>query len=297
MRIAFLLVAVLVLPGCGADSTEPGYVAEIAAWHAGRIERLRSDTGWLTLVGLHPLLAGAHTLGASPEADLRLAPGAPAWVGTLTVAAGRIDFVAHPNAVVTSFDDPTKGPLSSCTLATDREGPPTRLAVGSLVFYVIDRDHKLFLRVKDRQAETLKNFAGIARFPVDRRWRLEARLESGPATVQIPDVLGHQTAAESPGVLIFSLAGKECRLTPTGRPGDRMFLVFGDETNGKTTYAGGRFLVVDPPATDGRVVLDFNRAYNPPCVFTPYATCPLPTLDNILPVPVTAGEMLWGWPH
>ena len=177
MRIAFLLVAAMLVSGCRGDRTEPEYVAEIETWHAERIERLRSDTGWLTLVGLHPLHTGANTLGASPDADVSLPAGAPDWVGTLIVAADQIEFVAHPAAVVTDLAGPEKGRLSSMNLATDKDGPPSRLAAGSLVFYVIDRDGKLFLRVKDRQAETLKNFAGIARFPVDRRWRLEARLE------------------------------------------------------------------------------------------------------------------------
>ncbi|MEN8006647.1 MAG: DUF1684 domain-containing protein [Candidatus Krumholzibacteriota bacterium] len=288
----FLLIA-----GCGGEKTSPEYMAEIDQWHAERTERLRSDTGWLTLVGLHPLAEGANSLGASADADVTLAAGAPYWLGTLAVTSEQIMFSAHPDAEVEVLESPTEGRLSSCTLATDKEGPPTRLATGSMVFYVIDRDGKLFLRVKDRKSEVLQSFQGIERFPVDVHWRLTAHLEPGPATINVPNVVGHRTASPSPGVLVFTIDKQEFRLTPTGAPGERMSLVFGDATNGKTTYAGGRFLTVDPPAADGTVILDFNRTYNPPCVFTPFATCPLPAAGNTLPVAVTAGEMMWGNQH
>ena len=287
----------LVIAGCGGEKTGPEYIAGIDQWHAERVERLQSDTGWLTLVGLHPLSEGVSSLGASSDADVIMAAGAPYWLGSLAVTSEVIMFSVHPDAEVALLDAPVEGRLSSSTLATDKDGPPTKLTTGSLVFYVIDRDGKLFLRVKDRQSEVLQSFHGIDRFPVDVRWRLTARLEAGPATLNVPNVLGQQAASSSPGVLVFELDGQEYRLTPTGEQGESMFLVFGDETNGKTTYAGGRFLVIDPPSADGTVVLDFNRTYNPPCVFTPFATCPLPATSNILPVAIEAGEMMWGDSH
>lgn len=287
----------LLIAGCGGEKTDPEYIAEIDQWHAERTERLRSDTGWLTLVGLHPLTEGVSSLGASSDADIILAAGAPYWLGSLAVASDKILFSIHPDAEVTLVDGENEGRLSSCALATDKDGPPTRLATGSMVFYVIDRDGKLFLRVKDHKSEVLRSFQGIDRFPVDVHWRLTARLEPGPATLNVPNVLGQQAASASPGVLVFELDAQEYRLTPTGEPGESMFLVFGDETNGKTTYAGGRFLVIDPPAPDGTVILDFNRTYNPPCVFTPFATCPLPAMGNMLPVAIAAGEMMWGDTH
>jgi uncharacterized protein (DUF1684 family) len=297
MRIGFLFLLAILLAGCGGEKTEPEYIEAIDQWHTERIERLRSDTGWLTLVGLHPLPAGVHSLGASPDADISLAAGAPYWLGSMAVTEDEIMFSVHPDAEVALLDSPTEGRLASCFLATDKEGPPTMLTTGSMIFYVIDRDSQLFLRVKDGKAPVLRTFQGIERFPVDVHWRLTARLEPGPATVQVPDVLGHESASDSPGVLVFKIDGQEYRLTLTGKPGESMSLVFGDETNGKSTYAGGRFLVMDPPAADGTVMVDFNRAYNPPCVFTPFATCPLPGPGNVLAIPVTAGEMMWGESH
>ncbi len=292
-----LLAVILLLTGCGGEITTSEYVDKIDAWHAGRMERLRSDTGWLTLVGLHPLKEGVQSLGASADADVVLATGAPYWAGSLAITPETILFSAHPDATVEVLDAESDGRLSSCTLATDKEGPPTRLATGSFVFYVIDRGGQLFLRVKDRKSPALRSFQGIDRFPVDVRWRVAARLQPGPSTIAVPDVLGHRTDSPSPGILVFEIDGQEYRLTPTGKPGERMSLVFGDATNGPTTYPGGRFLVIEPPAADGTVVVDFNLAYNPPCVFTPYATCPLPSPGNTLPVAIEAGEQMWGDGH
>jgi uncharacterized protein (DUF1684 family) len=287
----------LFLTGCGGEKTGPEYIAEIDQWHAERIESLRSDTGWLSLVGLHPLKKGVHSLGAGSDADITLAAGAPYWLGSLAVTEDEIMFSVHSDADVEHLDFQSEGRLASCTLATDKEGPPTKLTTGSMVFFVIDRDGKLFLRVKDRKSEVLKSFQGIERFPVDIRWRLTARLEPGPATLSEPNAIGQESASSSPGVLVFTIDGQEYRLTPTGESGESMFLVFGDGTNGKTTYAGGRFLSIDAPSSDGTVILDFNRTYNPPCVFTPFATCPLPAMGNMLPVAVEAGEMMWGEHH
>lgn len=297
LTLTLFLIALLLLVGCGGEKTTAEYIAEIDQWHTARIERLKSDTGWLTLVGLHHLKEGANSLGASADADVVLAGRAPYWLGTLAVTEEKIIFSVHPDATVEIFEAETEGRLSSITLATDKEGPPMVLAAGSLLFYVIDRDGKLFLRVKDRKSQALESFEGIDRYPVDVRWRVTAILEAGPATIDVPNVLGHASASPSPGILVFEIEGQEYRLTPTGEPGQTMFLVFGDATNGQGTYPGGRFLAVEPAAADGTVIIDFNRAYNPPCVFTPFATCPLPAPENMLPVAIEAGELMWGDDH
>jgi uncharacterized protein len=289
-------IAAMALTGCGDGKVETpaAYVAEVDAWHAGRVERLRSDTGWLTLVGLHELdPARVNTLGSDPAATVRLVDKAPARVGELASLDGRWTFAAEPGAAVTLADSAST-PVTALEMVTDRAGAPTTLACGPLVFFVIERQGAFFLRVKDRESEVLRGFAGIDRYPVDARWRVQARLEPGPGTVKVPDVLGHETEEPSPGTLVFKLDGRECRLTPTGRPGEALFLVFGDATNGQGTYGGGRFLSAPAPAADGTVTLDFNQAYNPPCVFTPYATCPLPGKGNTLKVAVAAGEKVWG---
>lgn len=303
MRLLWTVLGLCLLLGAGcARRTDPQHVAEVDRWHQERLERLTAPDGWLTLVGLHPLPAGVSTLGSAPGHDVRLPDSGPDRLGILTVGPGQILFTAYPGAAVTLAGQEGGPPLVSSELATDREGAPTVLATGPLLLHVIDRDGQLFLRVKDRQAESLRAFTGIERFPVQERWRVTARLEPGPTTVTVPNVLGQQSESPSPGVLVFKLAGRQCRLTPEGQPGGELFLVFGDATNGRAdpetaTYGGGRFLAAPAPAADGTVVLDFNRALNPPCVFSPYATCPLPPPQNVLPVAVEAGEKMWGHGH
>lgn len=293
-----LFVLLLAVAGCG-PADDPSYKLEVDAWHAERVERLRSETGWLTLVGLHPLGQGDNVLGSAAEHDVVLTAAAPRRLGTVTLTGSRAEFTAAADVPVNPFVDGAvrDEPFPGGVIKTDGQGPPDMLASGTLVFYVIQRGEKFFLRVKDRQARTRREFQGIDRYPVAEKWRVTAKLEGGPGTVRVANVLGQVAPAPSPGTLVFELAGQECRLRPTGEPGQGLFVVFSDATSGHGTYPGGRFLTTDPPAADGTVVLDFNRAYNPPCVFSEYATCPLPGPDNMLLVAVTAGEKMWGSGH
>jgi uncharacterized protein (DUF1684 family) len=304
-QLAPLLLLAPVLIGLFACSRriDPAYVKSIDDWHAKRIKTLRGETGWLTLVGLVPLHPGANGVGSAAGSDAQLPEKAPAHVGTVTVDAGRFFFRAVPGVdvrVENRAGVPSAAAVDTVTMLSDTQGDgPTTLDVGSLLFYVIARGDKTFLRVKDRMSEVRRAFTGIDRFPVDPRWRVVAKFErhDPPLTVAVPDVLGQINEEPSPGTLSFTLAGRDCRLIPTGEPGGQLFIVFGDPTNGVTTYGAGRFLNADAPSPDGKVVLDFNKATNPPCAFTPYATCPLPPEGNRLPVAVEAGEKSWGAGH
>ena len=186
--------------------------------------------------------------------------------------------------------------MVSGPLGSDADEETTVLDMDTFRFYVIERAGDYYLRVKDSDAATRKNFQGIERYPVDPKWRIEARLEpyNPPKTLQIPNVLGVTFEESCPGMLVLQIDGSTHRLEPVNRSGGLLFVVFGDETSGLETYGGGRMLYVDPPSPDSTFVVDFNKAYNPPCVFTPYATCPLPHADNILQVPVRAGEKAYG---
>ena len=297
-----MLLPTLCLLGAAAGCVqvdEYDIEGETAAWHTKRLERLRSETGWLTLVGLHPLVAGANSLGAADDNAVVLTAAAPARVGTITLGDAGIEFAAAPGVEAHLYVDGTvqSAVFAAGTIKSDAEGSPDQIAVGSLVFYVIVRGDQAYLRVKDRQSPVLLGFRGIDRYPVKRSWRVPAKLEGEPGTVEVVNVLGQVTVESSPGLLVFQAGGQTCRLRPTGEPGEGLFVVFGDATNGQGTYPGGRFLATDPPAEDGTVMLDFNRAYNPPCVFTEYATCPLPGPQNVLPIAVTAGEKMWGTGH
>lgn len=287
------LVLILILGGCQAVD-EDSYRQEIEKWHQARIESLRRPTGWLSLVGLHQLPTGSQRLGSGEDCDVTLPAPAPEHVGDLRVEDGVYRFTAAPAAGVTHEGEP----VDTLALEHDQRPDPTVLAVGSLRFYVIERGDDAYLRVKDTESELLETFEGIERWPVDPAWRIRARWEpyDPPRIVQTPDVLGNRNEEPCPGAAVFELNGSTLRLEPTGDAEEGLFLVFGDATNGVESYGGGRFLSVDPPQ-DGHVVLDFNRAYNPPCVFTPYATCPLPTPTNRVDAEIPAGEKMWGQAH
>ena len=273
----------------GAD-----HVREVDEWHSGRIERLRSPTGWLSLVGLYWLEEGENTFGSAEDNDLVFPQQAPPRAGTLSLEGGKVTLAAAPGVAMSSDGRE----VTVLPMASDAADEATRVELGSLQFYVLDREGRMGIRLKDLESPVRKSFAGIDRFPVEARWRVEARWEpyDPPRTVLTPNVLGTAFEEECPGAFVFTAQGQEIRLEPTTAAEGRLFLVFGDGTNGDSTYGGGRFLYVEAPQ-DGEAVVDFNRSYNPPCVFTPYATCPLARKENRVPIEIPAGEKMWGEKH
>ena len=272
------------------------YLAEVERWHAERDRRLRSPDGWLTLVGLHWLTPGEHELGQHPSNAVRLSGrGVPPLAGHLLVTDDLEASVRpHHEAALTHDGVPITGELP---LIADTDGDPTVIELGSLRMHLILRGahhERLGLRVRDTEAPAFAAFSGVPRFPVDPAWRLEARLERPPEprTIPVPDIVGDVLDESSPGDVVLPLPGGEQRLHAMEEEDDKLWLIFGDATNGEQTYGAGRFLVTGPVAADGSVVVDFNLAYNMPCVFSPYATCPLPPEGNRLTVPIPAGEML-----
>jgi uncharacterized protein (DUF1684 family) len=285
-----------------APSAE-AYAAELEAHRTERETRLRAPDSWLSLVGLPWLEEGANPFGSAAENPVVFPENAPAKAGVFLLQNGQISVSAAEDSGLTLLageEETVLTPGELVPLLDDTaEGGPTSLTLGTLLFYPIRRGEKVGIRIKDSAAETLTNFAGLDYYPADLAWRLEGRFEpyDPPKPLPMPNVLGTVNEQPAPGALVFTVDGTEYRLDPTGDPGEPLFLVFGDQTNGKESYGGGRFLYVDPPDEEGRVVIDFNRAYNPPCVFTPYATCPLPPRSNKLPIAVEAGEKTYGAAH
>lgn len=255
----------------------------VEAWRAQRYAALRRDLGWLTLAGLDWLRDGENRVGSAADADVLL-PGGPPLAGTLTVASG----VTGAEGEWTHAGAPADG----LRLADDRDEEPTILELGSLRSCIIARGERLALRTWDLDAPQRQSFAGIDHWAVDPDWRLGARFERvAGRTLSVPDVIGTTERKSSPGDVVFERGGAPLRLQALdGGASGELWLIFGDATNGSDTYGGGRFLYTEAPDADGRVVVDFNRAYNPPCVFTPYATCPLPWPENRLALRVEAGE-------
>jgi hypothetical protein len=267
----------------------PEHRQDIERWRARRLERLRSPEGWLTLVGLSWLEPGKNAVGSDPGNRVVLPAGKAApFLGTLDRSGDAVTFHGAPGAGVTSAG----APVTTLALRSDRDGDPTPLSVGTLTFYLISRGDRLGVRVKDSDSEARRGFHGLDYFPIDATWRVEARFEpyDPPKKVAVPNILGSVDQEDCPGALVFERDGKTYRLDPVLERGETdFFVIFGDRTNGTDTYGAGRFLYASPPI-GGRTVLDFNKAYNPPCVFTPYATCPLPPPENRLAIRVEAGE-------
>jgi len=270
---------------------ENAYRREIDAYRSDRVKSLTSDDGWLTLVGLYWLQEGENKFGSDPHNTVALPQGKSSSVaGSFFLENGNVRIEANPNSGVTSEGKP----VTSLALKTDENaGEPTVLHMGSLSFYVIKRGDQFGIRVKDSENPPRRQFAGIQYFPTDPRWRVEARFEPYNPQKKIPisNVLGQTSDEPSPGAIVFEMNGNTYRLDPILEEGnDELFIIFADQTSGRETYGAGRFLYVPKPGADNRIVIDFNKAYSPPCAFTPYATCPLPPQQNRLAIRVEAGE-------
>lgn len=308
--LAWALLAALVVGGCGADeAAERARQAEIAA-QAAQAERarrayeasvnearlaretsLQRPQGWLSLVGLHWLQTGTTFVGSAPHMGVQLAVG-PAEIGKLSLdKEGVLTFSAARDAGVTIDDQPAAGPVR---LVADTEGKPTVVGFnkGDASFIVIQRGGRYALRVRDALAPSRLNFPGLDYFAIDPAFKLTAKFEAHPPgkTIEIANIIGILEATPNPGVLVFEKDGKTFRLEALDGGDGALFLVFADRTSGHDTYAAARFLDAPPVGKDGTTVLDFNLAYNPPCAFTTFATCPLPPPENRLDLAITAGE-------
>jgi uncharacterized protein (DUF1684 family) len=268
--------------------------ASVEAWRERRYASLRRPIGWLTLAGLEWLAPGDNRIGTDPANEIVL-PDGPPIAGVVHVAGERVSVDAGPAAALAHDGRPAR----DLDLIADVDAPddagPTMLTLGRLRICLIRRADRLALRIWDTETAALHEFGGVPHYPVDPAWRIVARLEvlRPPAHITVPDVLGIGQEEVSPGSVAFEYDGAQHRLQALeGGPNGELWLIFADTTNGHETYGGGRYLYTDPPDADATVVVDFNRAYNPPCVFTPYATCPLPWPANRLPFAVEAGERL-----
>ena len=266
-------------------------------WQSKRLTGLTAPNGWLSLIGLDWLKEGANRVGSAADNDLVLKAG-PAHLGVVTLSkdgSTHIVFALHSGATVDGKTVP------EATLVDDAhagDGSPSVVAFGSASFLVIERDGRKALRVKDSNAETRTHFQGLDYYAADPSWRIVADWVpfDPPHELEIGSVLGTINKEKVPGKAVFHRDGHTYELMPIQEEPDSLFFVIADRTSGKETYGAARFLYADLPK-DGKVVLDFNRAYNPPCAFTPYATCPLAPPENRLDLAVTAGEKNYRGSH
>jgi uncharacterized protein (DUF1684 family) len=283
--------AYLVFTAITAFAADSAYQREIAQWRAEREAKLKADDGWLTVVGLHWLHEGVNTVGSDPKADAPLPASLPAHIGTITLTKGKVHF--KPVGGVQLKDTGIR--LKEMDLKTDITPDYDRLALGRVKFFVIEREDRFAVRVKDNDSEARKKFTGLRWYPVDPEWKIKATFIPSPHEVTFDTEVGVKEKDQSPGYVTFTRGGQEYKMEPVTED-DHLWFVFRDQTSGKTTYAASRFLYVPMPK-DGFVEIDFNKAENPPCVFTDYATCPLPPPQNRLQLAVTAGEQMYRRPQ
>ncbi len=258
------------------------YDASIHDWQQQRDKSLRSENGWLTLVGLFWLKPGDNSIGSADSSDFVLPKGsAPEHAGTIRLEGDQVTFIEPDGA--------------SRPLHYKKQEKPDVVQTGSVSFFVIARGDKLAIRAKDSASPALKHFTGMKYFSINPALHFDAKFIPNSKKIPILNVLGQTDMEESPGIVEFTYQGKAFQLRPIYE-GKTLFFLFKDPTNKVNTYQAGRMLNTPLPE-NGKVDLDFNRSYNPPCTFTPYATCPLPPKENTLPFPVEAGEMRYGKGH
>ena len=271
-------------------SAETSYQTEVEQWRRQREQELKADNGWLTVAGLFWLKEGVNTAGSDASSVIVL-PRGPAKLGEFDFQRGQIIFRPASGLAVNINGKPA---AAASTLKPDTEGKPDQVQLDGLTMFVIHRGDRYAIRLKDVASKFRKQFTGLHWFPVRQDYRVTAKFVAydQPKLIAIPNVLGETSQMPSPGHVQFTLNGQSLRLDPVVEE-DHLFFIFRDETSGKGTYPPGRFLDAGL-AKDGKVLLDFNKAYNPPCAFTPYATCPLPPKQNRLPVRIEAGEQFFG---
>ncbi len=264
------------------------YVKAIEKWRSDTETNLKKETGWLTVAGLFWLKDGLNNVGAGENFDVRL---------TSNFKQGKFGEIQFRNGaaalqVEKGVDAQSDGKnISAIDLVSDEKGKPTEIRTGTQTFYLIRREDRFGIRLKDSNSEARRNFKGQHWFPIDEAWKVTARFEAfpEPKEVMVPNVLGGNFKMKSPGMLKFALKGKEYSLQPVDEGDGTLFIIFKDKSSESETYKSGRFLYADKPV-NGEAVLDFNKAENPPCAFTPFATCPLPPPGNSLEVEIKAGE-------
>lgn len=292
MRIVGLFAVLSVLQGTVLAQVGDVQSEEraVQAWRAQRLANLTGDNGWLTLVGLFWLKQGENPIGRATSNAIRLDyEGVADSVGAIVLDGDKVRLVAQPasKALV------KRSPVTNIELVPDTSGEPTIVSIGSLRFYAIERVGKLGIRVRDVASPARTQFKGLQYFPIDTSWSVNARFEPyKPAKrIAIVNILGMTEQMESPGAVVFERDGNQWRLDAVleSPDADELFIMFADATTGRQTYGAGRYIYVPKPK-DEHVPVDFNRAYNPPCAFSEFATCPLPPRQNRLALSIAAGE-------
>ena len=293
--LIFLTASIIFFISCSQKPTvDPEHLKDVEEWHKKRIARLHEETGWLNLAGLFWLKEGENKFGSAKDNDI-IFPSGSEHIGSLFLKDSVVTIKVNPGVEVLHNGNL----VTEMILKDDFADSTTVLQLGSLRWNIIKRTKGYAIRLRDLNAELLKTFTDIERYPVSDEWKIKAKFEKydPPKKIIIPDIVGTVDTEKSPGAAVFTKDDKTYKMDALDAGGNRIWFIFADETSGKETYGAGRFLYTDKPDSNGIVILDYNKAYNPPCVFTKFATCPLPPKDNYLKLEITAGEKMWGKMH
>lgn len=267
--------------------------AKWQAWRQARHDELAGPDSWLGLVGLFWLEEGPNAVGSATESRVVL-PAGPALLGEFLLSGRDLSWQAATTDGLLIDDQPFPASAAAgagLPVQGDRDGAPTLFGWGGLRYFVIERDGRFAVRVRNRNWAATHPFTGLGVFPYAADWVVDAEWQAldQPQVIEVPSVTGELKSVEIDHRAVFKHAGNTIELLPLSSDDQAVFFVFRDRSSGHSTYGGGRFLRARP-ARDGRLRLDFNRAYNPPCAFSPFATCPLPPPENWLGFAVEAGE-------
>jgi hypothetical protein len=284
----------------GKSVADETWQKELLSWRAQHAKSLRAPEGWLAIIGLDWLKPGDNSFGSDPANTISLPAKTAAHLGVLHMEKDTVELLppgggsGFPQGLLVDGHPPA----ARQKLVTDVPGPPSKIKVGTLTMVVIRRGDRIGLRTRDSLAGSITGFHGLRWFPPDPQFRIQARwIPYTPAKqISVPTVIGTEEKYPVPGIAEFTLDGKTLRLEPVlEEPGDKeLFFILRDATSKTETYQASRFLYTDFPdhglTQPGTLLLDFNRAENPPCAYSHFTTCPLPPKSNILPVAITAGE-------
>ena len=297
--IALLPCLVCALLAATNRSQDATWQKELADWRAQRAVELQKADGWLAVVGLEWLQPGDNSFGSAPDNQIRLPVEAPPHLGILRLEGTTITLRPPPDGFPDGFlidGQPAEPRALDTDPDSDKNNP--RFTIGSLSMYIIHRGERYGLRIRDSKSAALARFHGLRWFPPNEMYRVKARWIPyvPPRSTTLATLIGTRYSQQVPGAAEFTVAGKTYRLEPVleDPSEEKLFFILRDTTSKSATYGACRFLYTGFPdrslSQPGKLVLDFNRLENPPCAYTPYATCPLPPARNRLPIPLPVGE-------
>lgn len=296
--IVFALLSLTLLRAADTNSGAAVWKSDLLAWRAQHARDLQQPNGWLTLIGLEWLNPGDNSFGSANGNSLIVHAPTSAFLGAVKLTGDSLQLLPPAGGYPSGLKVDGQPPANPQPLASDTSEHPSKITTGSVTITIIHRGDRYGLRIKDSKSSALTQFHGLKWFPPNPAYRVQAKWipYSPPHHVPIPTILGTEVMSDVPGAAEFTIDGKTWRLEPIiESPEDKdLFFIFRDTTSKSDTYGAGRFLYTPLPdhglTQPGELTLDFNRAENPPCAYTPYATCPLPPPQNRLPIPVPAGQ-------